>query len=244
MRWSGSFTVGAVPTGGVGRRHTEDLAPGSGATASQFACDGNVGLARRGFALVFLYVWRCHAWRAWCHAIIAANAGEHPKANALALLTDICRFELEPSNRQNPLQPFIIMAGRRSLYPSDFDKSQLDALTDFSKEVAAEPGYKEKKFSAGARSLLLCHGWPGNIRELLNTLKRAAICSDGGTITAEDVREALLPARATSQSHILDKPLGGGFNLPELLTETARSYHSRDGRGARKDEGSGAGRPS
>ncbi|MCA9631031.1 MAG: sigma 54-interacting transcriptional regulator [Myxococcales bacterium] len=104
----------------------------------------------------------------------------------------------------------------------------LDHLLDqVNHEAAAEPGYKEKKLSAGARNLLLSHAWPGNVRELLNTLRRAAIWSDGATITAEDAREALLPATTAAQSHVLDRPLGGGFNLPELLREVARSYLTR-----------------
>ena len=100
-------------------------------------------------------------------------------------------------------------------------------LAQVNKEAAGEPGFKEKKLSAGARNLLLAHPWPGNVRELLNTLRRAAIWSDGATITAEDSREALLPASSSTRSEILGRPLGGGFNLPELLKEVAQSYLSR-----------------
>lgn len=100
-------------------------------------------------------------------------------------------------------------------------------LAQVNKEAAGEPGFKEKKLSAGARNLLLVHPWPGNVRELLNTLRRAAIWSDGATITAEDSREALLPASSSTRSEILGRPLGGGFNLPELLKEVAQSYLSR-----------------
>jgi DNA-binding NtrC family response regulator len=104
----------------------------------------------------------------------------------------------------------------------------LDHLLDqVNREAAAEPGYKEKKLSAGARNLLVAHAWPGNVRELLNTLRRAAIWSDGAAITSEDVREALLPAATTVRQDPLGKPLGGGFNLPELLKEVARSYLQR-----------------
>lgn len=97
-------------------------------------------------------------------------------------------------------------------------------LDQVNQEATIEPGYKEKQLSAGARNLLLSHAWPGNVRELLNTLRRAAIWSDGGTITGEDAREALLPATSATPSRILDQPLGGGFNLSELLKEVARSY--------------------
>jgi DNA-binding NtrC family response regulator len=95
------------------------------------------------------------------------------------------------------------------------------------REATSEPGFKDKKLSAGARNLLLAHPWPGNVRELFNTLRRAAIWSDSTTISAEDAREAVLPAASPARLEILDRPLGGGLNLPELLKEIARHYLGR-----------------
>ena len=94
-------------------------------------------------------------------------------------------------------------------------------------EAEAEPGYRDKKISAGARNLVLAHPWPGNVRELLNTLKRAAIWSDGATISAEDLREALLPVPGTQRRDVLGRPLGAGFSLPEVLKEVAQHYLGR-----------------
>jgi transcriptional regulator with GAF, ATPase, and Fis domain len=100
-------------------------------------------------------------------------------------------------------------------------------LEQVNREAASEPGYQEKKLSAGAKNLLIGHGWPGNVRELLNTLRRAAIWSDGGTISSEDVREALLPTAARNRQDVLRRPLGGGFNLQDLLKEVAQNYLRR-----------------
>jgi len=94
-------------------------------------------------------------------------------------------------------------------------------------EANTEPGYKEKKLSAGARNLLLSHAWPGNVRELLNTLRRAAIWSDASVISSEDVREALLPTVTASKHDVLGRPLGGGLNLSDLMREVARHYLGR-----------------
>jgi transcriptional regulator with PAS, ATPase and Fis domain len=99
-------------------------------------------------------------------------------------------------------------------------------LGQVNREARAEPGFKEKKLSAGARNLLLSHPWPGNVRELLNTLRRAALWSDGAVIASEDVREALLPA-ATAPHSVTGRPLGDGLNLPDLLKEVARHYLGR-----------------
>jgi DNA-binding NtrC family response regulator len=100
-------------------------------------------------------------------------------------------------------------------------------LAHVNREAAAEPGYVEKRLSAGARNLLMTHPWPGNVRELLNTLRRAAIWSDGAAISAEDAREALLPAAGAAGQQVLGRPLGAGFNLQDLLREVARHYLRR-----------------
>ena len=65
------------------------------------------------------------------------------------------------------------------------------------------------------------------MRELLNTLHRAAIWSEGATVTIEDAREALLPLPASGRQDLLAKPLGDGFSLPDLLGDVVRSYLAR-----------------
>lgn len=100
-------------------------------------------------------------------------------------------------------------------------------LGQVNQESAGEPGFKEKKLSAGARNLLLQHTWPGNVRELVNTLKRAAIWSDGPAISAEDVREAILPASSAVSQEVLGRALGNGFALESVLEEVARHYLQR-----------------
>jgi DNA-binding NtrC family response regulator len=105
----------------------------------------------------------------------------------------------------------------------------LDRLLDqVNKESSTEPGYKDKSLSVGARKLMLRHRWPGNVRELLNTLRRAAIWSEQEEITADDVRDALLPeTAANTHAEILDKPLGDDLDLPKLLETVAQHYLKR-----------------
>jgi DNA-binding NtrC family response regulator len=52
---------------------------------------------------------------------------------------------------------------------------------------AKRQGTGLKRLDPEARGLLLRHSWPGNIRELKNTLERAAIMSEGDTIGAADL---------------------------------------------------------
>ena len=111
--------------------------------------------------------------------------------------------------------------------PGDIGLLVDELLNLVNQEAAAEPGYAEKKLSAGARNLILAHPWPGNVRELLLTLKRAAIWSDGATISVEDVRESLLEVPNAQRRGILDQPLGDGLTLPDILKQVAQHYLGR-----------------
>ena len=101
----------------------------------------------------------------------------------------------------------------------------IDRLLDQVGKELPEAG--SKKLSAGARKLMLAHPWRGNVRELLNTLRRAAIWSAGEVIDADEMREALLSAGAAQGTEVLGQPLGNGFNLPETLGLVARHYLER-----------------
>ena len=98
------------------------------------------------------------------------------------------------------------------------------SLELINRENEEQPGYKHKKISAGAKNLLLNHHWPGNIRELQNTLRRAMVWTDGETLTRQDIAEALLPAFGKRDEGILNRPLDADFSLPALIDEVAKHY--------------------
>lgn len=85
----------------------------------------------------------------------------------------------------------------------------------------------QKRLSPSARNVLLAHTWPGNVRELENTLSRAVIWAPHDTLTADDIRGALLARAAGEEAAILGRPLGDGLELPRLLDEVARHYLRR-----------------
>lgn len=86
---------------------------------------------------------------------------------------------------------------------------------------------EDKKLSPVARNLLLRHPWTGNIRELQNTLLRAAVLSSGSKITEEDAQQSIFPVGAGRTDDVLNRSLGGSFNLPDLLTQVAQHYLGR-----------------
>jgi DNA-binding NtrC family response regulator len=104
----------------------------------------------------------------------------------------------------------------------------IDRLLDqINQESVDEPGYKHKKISAAAKNLMIQHSWPGNVRELQNTLRRAAIWSVEPTIDTQDISDAMLPMASSDNDNLLDRPLGDGVNLSELMEELAQHYLKR-----------------
>ncbi len=99
-------------------------------------------------------------------------------------------------------------------------------LKQINKESKGEPGYKHKDISVFARNILLKHSWPGNIRELQNTLTRAMVWSVDEELNEADIRDALLPVPATTSAKedIMNQPLGEGFNLQELIKKVGTKY--------------------
>ncbi|MBX7112441.1 MAG: sigma 54-interacting transcriptional regulator [Dehalococcoidia bacterium] len=93
-------------------------------------------------------------------------------------------------------------------------------------DLADQPGFTARRLTPAARELLLQHSWPGNIRELSNTLLRAALWSDD-PVGADAIREALIPAARGQPDAVLGRPLGDGFSLAAVLDEVERHYLSR-----------------
>jgi DNA-binding NtrC family response regulator len=68
--------------------------------------------------------------------------------------------------------------------------------------------------------------WPGNIRQLENTLRRAIVWSDGEIASPEDIKEALLPVGPTGAAaeSILDRPIEEGVDIPSIIGTVAKHY--------------------
>jgi DNA-binding NtrC family response regulator len=90
-----------------------------------------------------------------------------------------------------------------------------------------------KQLSVSARKLLIEHPWPGNVREMLNTLRRAAVWTPGPVVGTEDARDALLPrprsssAQSPNQDSVLGKDVEQGIDLNSIINLVARHYLER-----------------
>lgn len=104
----------------------------------------------------------------------------------------------------------------------------IDKLMDqINEEAKNDIGIEHKNISPGAKNLLLKHPWHGNIRELQNTLRRAAIWSSGQTISKSDIDESLLKFEGSGKDNILDRPMKNEFNLNDILSEVSTHYIER-----------------
>jgi len=100
-------------------------------------------------------------------------------------------------------------------------------LGQINAEFSISANYDNKKLSVGAKKLILQHQWPGNARELYNTIMRICVWCPEKIIKEEDVRQSLLPSHAQSKDDILHKPLGDGFQLQEIIDFISSQYISR-----------------
>lgn len=67
-------------------------------------------------------------------------------------------------------------------------------MSDINQQVEKHPLFESKKISADAINFAKSYPWPGNIRELWNTLNRAVLWSESPTISTEDLQSSVLSA--------------------------------------------------
>ncbi len=71
-----------------------------------------------------------------------------------------------------------------------------ELIAHFARQVAAQNGWKEKLFDAGAVEELQSYSWPGNIRELRNVVERLILLAPGDSVSAADVK-LVIPAASS-----------------------------------------------
>ena len=78
----------------------------------------------------------------------AIDAKDYKKGKALWLLADTLSMSLKPTSLNEPFKPFMIMEGKRSALPEDFNETEIELLSQVAK--------KTKNSFLGARLADLC----------------------------------------------------------------------------------------
>jgi DNA-binding NtrC family response regulator len=97
-------------------------------------------------------------------------------------------------------------------------------LTQINKNFKDQPGFLHKTVSASAMAFVRKHPWPGNVRQLYNTLVQAAVMTDGEVIDRQDIADAVAEVPGKASVDVMEQPLGEGFSLTEFLEEVQRHY--------------------
>ena len=103
----------------------------------------------------------------------------------------------------------------------------------FLSKAAREQGLSPLRISAKVMDLLVSYSWPGNVRQLENELKRAAILAEGGEVLPEH----LSPEVRYQSLAVGEEPLPGA-TLPERvkalqIREILRALEKREGNKSR-----------
>ena len=65
----------------------------------------------------------------------------------------------------------------------------LELAQHFVNKFCDELGVRRKRLSPTTESAMLAHDWPGNIRELMNRLRRGIVLADGPTVSLPDLEQ-------------------------------------------------------
>lgn len=105
----------------------------------------------------------------------------------------------------------------------------IDRLTERINEEARrrDHAWSDRRLTSAARTVLRQHPWPGNIRELENTLRRLILLSSQDRIGPEEARAAILPLLPSDGDGILGRPLDPGFDIGRIVDEVRRHYVER-----------------
>ena len=85
-------------------------------------------------------------------------------------------------------------------------------------------GRGERRFSQASKEALLEYGWPGNIRELENSVQRAMALSDGDEIQVKDLFDSSTQAPETRSGVRIRAIPDDGIDLEKELSDIEVVY--------------------
>ncbi|MEZ6081975.1 MAG: sigma 54-interacting transcriptional regulator [Pirellulaceae bacterium] len=87
--------------------------------------------------------------------------------------------------------------------------------------------YQHKILSADAKKFVSRQPWPGNVRQLRNTLVQATVMSSAAELQASDLAAAIADFPGLDPATSLDPPLGDDFEIDEYLDQVRKRFIRR-----------------
>ncbi len=95
-------------------------------------------------------------------------------------------------------------------------------MAQLNEEAKDQPGYIGKNVSKDAIEFIKHQAWPGNIRELWNTLVRASIWSESDTLEVEHLHKAMIQRLNKVNKKSPNIEIANGIDVMEILDNTKR----------------------
>ncbi len=106
-------------------------------------------------------------------------------------------------------------------------RADIPLLIDhFRKQIAEEQGRDVPIVSRAARQALVAYDWPGNIRQLKNTIERMIVLDTDGVLDVDDLPDEIVPA-GTGGDGSLPTQAGADALIGRPLTEVEKYYIQR-----------------
>ena len=184
--------------------------------------------------------------------------GELPTALQVKLLRALQEREVRPvgATRTDEVDVRLIAATNRDLKRAIVDRTfredlyyrlcvlelTLPPLVDRTEDILplaehflraanAKVGRSVKGLSGTAEKLLVSYAWPGNIRELQNTIERAVVLANGDLVTTDELPEAL---REPREEDVLARAVEQQWTAHEMLLAFAKRMLAETGGNKKK----------
>jgi DNA-binding NtrC family response regulator len=92
-----------------------------------------------------------------------------------------------------------------------------DLVRHFLARISAEEGKRIRSISGEALALLSRHGWPGNVRQLENTVFRAVVLAEGDSIGTDEIPQIAAQVARAGNAPLADAPPSSS-DLPEFAS--------------------------
>jgi len=89
---------------------------------------------------------------------------------------------------------------------------------------STQPDYKSKNISNKGIEFILNQPWPGNIRELWNTLNRAFLWTKGALVTEKELTEAIINRPKTNEKNDVSLSFNDKVDIVQLTDNYQKNY--------------------